>query len=119
MFVFDHTTKWLSVFLVSIYSSVVFAADKIDIPMDLSSWLYQPEASACNLMHAEVPYGKFYFRSVTNHQITFEFSAKDKHKAWTSATLSLVTPAWVQPEKVTAVSQGKARSTTRFLYYSF
>ncbi|WP_246201156.1 OmpA family protein [Vibrio ziniensis] len=99
-------------------SFVSYADEVIDVPMDLSAWNYKEERAACNLIHTEVPHGKFYFRSERNHQITFDFKSSNKSESWKYASLSTLTPPWIEPEQVTLMSQGYASSPTHFSFRS-
>ncbi|WP_338326993.1 OmpA family protein [Vibrio fluvialis] len=93
-----------------------FAEQEIKVPMDLSSWIYKGDVFNCNLMHTEVPHGKFYFRSVTNNKISFEFRFNNSPVTWQQADLSLLTPPWIVPQQATPISEGIRHQGNRFSF---
>lgn len=97
-------------------STPAFSQQEINVPMDLSSWIYKGDAFNCNLVHTEVPQGKFYFRSVTNNKVTFEFRFNNSPVSWQHADLSLLTPPWIVPQQATSVSEGVRHQGNRFSF---
>lgn len=103
-------------FLMLVSSLESYANEKIEVPMDVSFWVYKEEPTACNLIHAEVPQGKFYFRSETSNQVTFEYELANTLNVWKTAELSLLDPPWSEQHKVTEMSQGYKRAASHFLF---
>ncbi len=106
--------------LCSIFSFPSYAVQVVNIPMDLSSWSYIDGEDNCKLTHAEVkvPHGKFYFLSEVNNKILFKYNFHDNQNIWKTASLSLITPPWVHPEKVTSISRGVLDSSSQYVFSS-
>ncbi len=116
--------KYFCYFFVRIYfaiaivffSSSCFALQNIKIPMDLSSWGYSGTQVKCTLNHLGTSYGKFYFRSLPNDQLSFEFHLNKQSQHWTSATLSKVSPPWVEPALTVPVTTAQKGASGRFSF---
>ncbi|OEE58407.1 flagellar protein MotY [Enterovibrio norvegicus FF-454] len=63
--------------------------------MDLSSWKYQGGKFECQLIHAEVPQGKFYFRALPGEKLSFESEWNGNNTGLNVATLYQVAPPWL------------------------
>ncbi|WP_099611949.1 OmpA family protein [Vibrio fujianensis] len=99
------------------FSMILYASEnKINIPMDLSDWSFQGSQLECNLIHSEVPQGKFYFRSVSNSDISFvaKVSGNDK---WSQAELQSIQAPWQRDSKILVIDTlepKKHQTTFRF-----
>jgi outer membrane protein OmpA-like peptidoglycan-associated protein len=119
-----HSKKYFCHLSVKIYFVVVllflsgscFAFQNINIPMDLSAWGYSGTKVKCTLTHLDTSYGKFYFRSLPDNQLSFEFRLNKKSKYWTYATLSKVSPPWVEPAFVVPVTTAQKGSSGQFSF---
>ncbi len=82
-----------SIALLTLSNSSV-AGEKITIPMDLSNWTYKGNKFECNLMHSNIPQGKFYFLAEPNSQISFIADVRNNNNKWNSAVLSSENAPW-------------------------
>ncbi|ENM5935219.1 OmpA family protein [Vibrio mimicus] len=99
----------LIMFLVSIVvcfidSSLAFSNQNINIPMGFSNWIYQVVDLECNLMSTNFPYGKFYFRSGGNNNITFVASLNKNGWQWNNSTLKIKNAPWEKASYIKNVS---------------
>lgn len=78
-------------------SNDALAKNETVVPMDLSSWMFKSEDVECQLIHSEIPQGKFYFRALPGNKIYFIASLKENTRHFDSATLSHHSPAWSKP----------------------
>ncbi|WP_325893161.1 MotY family protein [Grimontia sp. NTOU-MAR1] len=65
--------------------------------MDLSSWEFKHGDFECQLIHSEIPEGKFYFRALPGNKLHFSASLKENINHFETATLSQHAPAWSAP----------------------
>ncbi|WP_264407142.1 OmpA family protein [Vibrio owensii] len=84
------------VFLLAGLTSPNFAlsGEKITIPMDLSTWLYKGNKFECNLMHSNIPQGKFYFLAEPNNQVTFIADVHNNNNKWNNVLLLSESAPW-------------------------
>ncbi|ENM5736967.1 OmpA family protein [Vibrio mimicus] len=97
------------VFLISIVvcfigSSLAFSNQNINIPMGYSNWIYQFMDLECNLISAGFPYGKFYFRSGENINITLVVSLNQNGWQWDNAMLKIKNAPWEKASDIKHVS---------------
>ncbi|WP_175561529.1 MotY family protein [Vibrio aerogenes] len=85
--------------------------------MDLSAWVYSGTKVKCTLTHLDTSYGKFYFRSLPDNQLSFEFRLNKKSQNWTSATLSKVSPPWVEPALTIPVTTVRNDNSGQFSFH--
>ncbi len=84
------------VFLLAGLTSPSFASagEKITVPMDLSTWLYKGNKFECNLMHSNIPEGKFYFRAEPNNRVSFIADVHNNNNKWNGAVLLSESAPW-------------------------
>ena len=76
------------------FHNLSLAGEEIKIPMDLSIWSYKGNKFECNLMHPDVPQGKFYFRSEQKNHISFITYVHNKNNKWDNALLLSESAPW-------------------------
>ncbi|TXZ75267.1 OmpA family protein [Vibrio mimicus] len=94
----------ISIVVCIINSSLAFSNQNINIPMNFSNWIYQAGDLECNLMSADFPYGKFYFRSDENNNITFVVSLNQNGWQWGNAMLKIKNAPWEKASDIKSVS---------------
>ncbi|MDF2152622.1 OmpA family protein [Vibrio sp. CAU 1672] len=95
--------------------SLASAQENINIPMDLSSWSYKGDKFKCNLMHSEVPQGKFYFLAEPAGQITFIAEIKQSNNMWDEVVLLSRNAPWEKAEDSHSIASVHMPSpTSRF-----
>ncbi|MGR5236480.1 OmpA family protein [Vibrio alfacsensis] len=73
---------------------LTLAGEGVIIPMDLSSWSYKGSKLECNLIHSNIPQGKFYFRAEPNDRLFFVANLHESENKWQSASLHSQSAPW-------------------------